>query len=231
MLIGTEIKQPQISLYTWEEYEQICEKVGEGSPFEYAEGEVYWRYTQELMPIDLVDFILSPAYSWEKFLQLIESYNLMKSSKEHQIIATNLNMQIVKQLDDGKFDYVAETSNVAIPNKTNSRIADGILTTKGKVFNEKNQLTNPIALIEIWSPSTEKIDKTDKLEEYRSIDSLQEYIMFSQDEAKAEQYIKKTKEKWENNLIEGLDKTVEMPSVNVKLTMKKIYEGVGLKKK
>lgn len=231
MLIQTEIKQPQISLYTWEEYEQICEKVGEGSPFEYAEGEIYWRYTQELLPIDLVDFILSPAYSWEKFLQLIESYNLMKSSKEHQIISANLTLQIAKQLDENKFRLRAESTEITIPNQRKTRIPDATLSTTGEIFNEKNQLTNPIALIEIWSPSTEKIDKTDKLEEYRSIDSLQEYIMFSQDEAKAEQYIKKTKEKWENNLIEGLEKTVEMPSVNVKLAMKKIHEGVGLKKK
>jgi hypothetical protein len=55
--------------------------------------------------------------------------------------------------------------------------------------------------------------------------------MFSQDEAKAEQYIKKTREKWENNLIEGWDKTVEMPSVNVKLVMNKIYEGIDVSKK
>ncbi len=231
MLIETEIKQLEISLYSWEDYEQICEKVGEGSPFEYAEGEIYWRYTQELLPIDLVDFILSPAYSWGKFSQLIESYNLMKSSKEHQIISANLTLQIAKQLDENKFRLRAESTEIAIPNQRKTRIPDATLSSTEEIFNEKNQLTNPIVLIEIWSPSTEKIDKTDKLEEYRSIDSLQEYIMFSQDEAKAEQYIKKTKEKWENNLIEGLDKTVEMPSVNVKLPMKKIYEGVGLKKK
>ncbi|GAB4194418.1 MAG: hypothetical protein OHK0057_33180 [Thermoflexibacter sp.] len=221
----------QAKNYSWEEYEKICEVVSEGSPFEYVEGQIFWRYTQEVMPVDLVDFILSPDYSWDKFLQLIESYNLMKSSKEHQIIAANLTLQIAKQLDEDKFRLRAESIEIAIPNQQKSRIPDISLSTKQEIFNSKNQLTNPIGLIEIWSPSIEKIDKTEKLEEYRSIDSLQEYVTFSQDEAKAEQYIKKNREKWENNLIEGLDKTVEMPSVNVKLMMNKIYEGIDVSKK
>jgi hypothetical protein len=92
------------------------------------------------MPVDLVDFILSPDYSWDKFLQLIESYNLMKSSKERQIIATNLNMQIVKQLDEEKFDYIAETISIAIPNQMNSRVAHGTLTTKKKNLTPKINL-------------------------------------------------------------------------------------------
>lgn len=72
-----------IKLYTWEEYDQICEIISEGSPFEYVEGQIFWRYTQEPMPIDLIDFIIGAEYSWGTFLQLIESYNLMKSSKAH----------------------------------------------------------------------------------------------------------------------------------------------------
>jgi Uma2 family endonuclease len=226
MLTKTDIK-----LYSWEEYEKICETVSEGSSFEYVEGEIFWRYTQEIMPIDLIDFILSTDYSWEKFSQLLEYYQLMKSSKEHQIVAANLTLQIGKQLDDSKYRLRAESTEVAIPDQEKTRIPDITLSSVDEVFNKKNQLTNPTCLIEIWSPSTEKIDKTDKLEEYRRIESLQEYIMFSQEEAKAEQYIKKGKTKWENNLIQGLDKTVEMPSVNINLPMNKVYQGVELKKK
>ncbi len=232
MLVKTEIKPQKLSLYTFAQYEQICEIVNEGTFFEYDEGQIYWRHTQEKMPIDLVDFILSPAYSWENFLQLIESYHLMPRSKNHQVISRNLSMEIIKQLlKDDEFAYNSESNDLAIPNKDKSRNPDGVITPKEEIFNSKNQLTNPIVLFEILSPATQTVDKTQKLEEYRSIDSLQEYIMFFQDEPKAEQYIKQTKDRWQNNQIEGMDKSVEMPSVNIKLAMEKVYERIVFEKK
>lgn len=106
-----------------------------------------------------------------------------------------------------------------------------MISPQEEIFNQRNQLTNPIVLIEILSPATERIDKIKKLEEYRSIDSLQEYIMFSQEEAKAEQYIKQQQDRWQNNIIIGLDKNIEFPSVNITLSMQNIYERVIFEKK
>lgn len=42
-------------------------------------------------------------------------------------------------------------------------------------------LVNPRAIIEILSPSTETVDKGDKLHSYRTLEALQEYILVSQE--------------------------------------------------
>jgi Uma2 family endonuclease len=50
-----------------------------------------------------------------------------------------------------------------------------------RYFREK-----PILLIEVLSPSTERVDRTEKLAAYRSIPSLQEYVLADQDMPKIE---------------------------------------------
>jgi Uma2 family endonuclease len=46
----------------------------------------------------------------------------------------------------------------------------------------------PCLIVEVLSANTERIDRTEKLEAYRQIDSLQEYLLLSQDSPHAELY-------------------------------------------
>jgi Uma2 family endonuclease len=41
-------------------------------------------------------------------------------------------------------------------------------------------ITNPMLLVEVLSPSTEEVDRGDKLRDYQRIPSLQEYVLVSQ---------------------------------------------------
>lgn len=41
-------------------------------------------------------------------------------------------------------------------------------------------VTNPTLLVEVLSPSTEEVDRGDKLRDYQRIPSLQEYVLVSQ---------------------------------------------------
>jgi len=52
----------------------------------------------------------------------------------------------------------------------------------------KDTLLNPIILVEVLSESTEAYDRGTKLEHYRAIDSLGEYLLVTQDRPRVEQY-------------------------------------------
>jgi Uma2 family endonuclease len=220
----------ETKLYTLDEYMQLIEIVEDKPFFEYDEGVIYWRYSQQEVPEEILDFIFSPQYSWHKFIQLTLDYNLEMKTKNHSQISTNLHGEIYKQLNENEFNLYVEDPNLKIPNKEKSRVPDVCITPIDEKRDKKGFVENPIVNIEILSPSTKKIDKTEKLEEYRSIPSLQEYIMLDQDQVNIEQHIRKSESTWQVNLLDKKDKHLEIGAANLKIEVEKIYKKVKLKK-
>jgi len=74
-----------------------------------------------------------------------------------------------------------------------------IVITQGKeefLDDEFDTLTNPHALIEVLSDSTEKKDRTTKFEAYRHIPSCKEYILISQYGVHLESFYKNEAGEW-----------------------------------
>lgn len=220
------------TLYTLEDYLQLIEIVEDKPFFEYNEGVIYWRYSQQEVPEEILDFLLSPTYDWHTFMQLTLNYNLEMKTKNHDQIGYNLISQISKQLNEEKYNLYSESPNLKIPNKEKSRIPDICATSATEEKrNEKGLVENPIVNIEILSRSTRQVDKTEKSEEYRTIPSLQEYIMIEQDKIGIEQYIRKGENKWEVNLLDEKDKTLPIKAIEVEIEIAKIYNKVVMEKK
>ena len=57
-------------------------------------------------------------------------------------------------------------------------------------------LLNPIVIIEVLSPSTESYDRSKKFEHYLNLDSLQEYVLIAQDQARIERYLRQPSGEW-----------------------------------
>ena len=83
-------------------------------------------------------------------------------------------------------------------------------------------LTNPIAIIEILSDSTEAFDRGKKFAYYRAISTLQEYILISQYEYHVEQYTRMD-DGWKYRFYVNTDQVLKIESVNCKLPLSEIY--------
>jgi Uma2 family endonuclease len=84
---------------------------------------------------------------------------------------------------------------------------------------------DPVLVIEVLSPTTEATDRREKLLAYRTIPSLSEYVLVSQDIARVEIHRRRGDIGWER--IEYSDQeTVELASVDLQIGMGEIYEGV-----
>jgi Uma2 family endonuclease len=226
--ISKEAHKSKVKHYTLRDYETVIEKI-EQNAFEYVNGMIYWRYSQKILPAVIVDFILDNKYDEDIFSQLLAHYELMGHTKNHSKIAANLNMELAKQLDSEDFLVRMEDPKLEIPDKKKSRIADIVISSsKHELFTKNHRLQNPLVLIEIASPATSEVDKTDKLKEYRSIESLQEYIMVEQEQISIEQYIRKAENKWETDTLNSGN--LVLPSVKAKIAVDKIYRGVEIKK-
>jgi len=94
---------------------------------------------------------------------------------------------------------------------------------------DKNSTTNPILVVEVLSKSTALYDRSDKFFLYRQIKSLKEYVLIEQDKYLVEVYHKPTNDDlWKINRFEGLDQTVHLQSIDLKIKMADLYFDVNL---
>lgn len=93
---------------------------------------------------------------------------------------------------------------------------------------EENQdtLLNPLILAEVLSPTSEKRDRGQKFHEYRQIESLQEYLIISQDVMRVEQYTRQTNNKWILTICDGAEAILQMSSIDCEITLADLYEDV-----
>lgn len=90
--------------------------------------------------------------------------------------------------------------------------------------NDPDSITNPRLIVEVLSRSTQKDDRGTKFEEYRSIESFQEYVLIWQNQVKVEVRRRDGHKRW---IIEELSagEVLELQSVSVKLDIDALYEG------
>ena len=97
-----------------------------------------------------------------------------------------------------------------------------ILLSCNRKNNHEYYYEKPCLIVEVLSTSTEGIDRREKLHTYQGIDSLQEYVMVSQEEQKVELYRRDGKH-WQYFLLDK-DDTLHLEYLDIK--MKKVYEDV-----
>jgi Uma2 family endonuclease len=89
-----------------------------------------------------------------------------------------------------------------------------------------DNLLNPVLIVEVLSPSTENYDKGTKLDHYRAIASLNEYLLVWQDKKRAAKYSRLENGSWLLTDYIGDDAEIELKSVGCSLTTEEIYNQV-----
>lgn len=88
----------------------------------------------------------------------------------------------------------------------------------------KDTITNPILIIEVLSNSTEAKDRGEKFFAYQTLESLEEYILVSQDKYLIEQFTRQNDGSWKYLATIGIDSEVTFESLNTTLKLKDIYD-------
>jgi Uma2 family endonuclease len=87
-------------------------------------------------------------------------------------------------------------------------------------------LLNPIVIIEVLSPSTERYDRGRKFQHYRTLPSLQEYVLIAQDSYRIEHFARQPNDEWLFSDATELNASVELPSIQCQLALVDVYENV-----
>jgi Uma2 family endonuclease len=103
-------------------------------------------------------------------------------SRAHWQIAFNLAKTLEARLDPDQFAVLPE---FGVSLDTNSvRFPDVVVDLAGQPPKDQTA-TAPVLIVEVLSPSSERIDLGDKAAEYLRLPSLLAYLVFAQDEMKA----------------------------------------------
>lgn len=156
-------------------------------------------------------------------------YALAGGNAVYAIICSNINAALHGQLR--RRPCVVYTSDMKIKiERTRLYTYPDVAVVCGPArFEDPAQrvLLNPTVIVEVLSESTEKYDRGKKFQHYRTIESLQEYILVAQDARQVEHYTRQPDNLWLLASAGAEDEAVKLPSIDCVLRMDEIYEKVS----
>lgn len=143
----------------------------------------------------------------------------------HQQILVNLTTELSNKLKRRCRVFPSEMK-VWIEKRKKFFYPDLTVTCTDIEFYKKRRdtITNPKLLIEVLSKSTASFDRTEKFLSYQTLESLEEYVLISQDKTLVEQYIKREDGNWIYKASIGLENSVTFPSIETTLPLSEIYD-------
>ena len=89
-------------------------------------------------------------------------------------------------------------------------------------------LLNPILIVEVLSPSTERRDRGEKFTRYKHLAALQEYVLVSQNKVWVEHH-RRHGTQWMLSHYRALEEVLLLPSIGCELPLRDIYARVTVK--
>ena len=156
-------------------------------------------------------------------------YDLAGANMRHNIIVANVIGNLYMQLREKKCTVVPSDLRIKVE-------AIGLYTYPdvsvicgeiGYADGRQDTVTNPSLIIEVLSPSSENYDCGLKFQHYRTLASLQEYLLIAQDRARVELYVRQQEHQWLLMEFTGIDQVIPLTSIGCSLTLTAIYEKIG----
>jgi Uma2 family endonuclease len=156
-------------------------------------------------------------------------YPMAGATTKHVFIVRNLVMRLGFQLLDRPFQLGSNDWRLRVSPTGLFTYPDVIVTDEHPLFadDRKDTILNPIVIIEVLSDLTRDYDRGRKFQNYRTLDSLVEYLTVEQDNPRVEQFTRQPENRWLLTEFTDLSQTIELKSIGCSLRMAEIYHKVG----
>jgi Uma2 family endonuclease len=153
------------------------------------------------------------------------------ASREHNIISGNLFASIHSSLRGRNCEVYANDLRVRMK-KNRYSYPDVVVVCGEPKFadDEFDVLLNPVVVAEVLSKSTRFRDKTEKLEAFQKMESIQEVLLIEQDILHIEHYIKQTPMQWLLRIYEDLNDVITLDSIGCQVSLGEIYNRIEFEK-
>ena len=149
-------------------------------------------------------------------------------SLAHSIIPAGLIAALAAALGDRDCTVVTTDLRVQIGRQSSFVYPDvTVFCGEAQLADEYNDtLLNPTAVFEVISKSTEGYDRGYKFGKYRSIESLRDFVLVSQTEAKIEVFSKTESGQWMFTEFAGTDAVCVLPGIGCNIALADVYRRV-----
>jgi Uma2 family endonuclease len=152
-------------------------------------------------------------------------YAMVGASDKHNLIILNLATELKPHTRNTSCQLFVTDMKVRLDLNWNETFYyPDILLSCDQDDRESYYRTKPCLLVEVLSPSTERIDRREKMLAYTQIETLQEYILISQDKREVELHHRDNG--WRTVVFNEGD--VPIQCLNMTVSMDFIYEGIEI---
>jgi Uma2 family endonuclease len=158
-----------------------------------------------------------------------EMFAMSGGSMRHADLQSNLQGELYAALRNGQCRVYGPDFRVRVSSSIYTYPDVSVVCGKRLLADDRQDaLLNPVAIFEVLSPSTETYDRGLKFQHYRTIATLQEYILVDQSQVRIEQYTRQDNNVWALRDYQSLDDQVTLASIGVSLSLGRIYDRVEL---
>ena len=157
-------------------------------------------------------------------------YAMTGASRIHNLIVGNTLASLHGQLRRKPCEIFPSDMRVKIQKTGLNTYPDIVIICGELQFTDDvlDTLLNPLVLIEILSPSTERYDRGMKSQHYRTIETLRDYILIAQDHYHIEHYSRQDSGQWLLQEATGVEARIAILSIESTLLLADVYEKVDI---
>ncbi|MCC5899963.1 MAG: Uma2 family endonuclease [Phormidium sp. BM_Day4_Bin.17] len=150
-------------------------------------------------------------------------------SLEHSRICGNIFAYLKFLLRDTQFEPINSDLRLWVPAYNRGLYPDVMVFDGAPTLNgdRNDEVLDPIAIVEVLSPSTQAFDREDKFLFYRSIPNFCEYILVRQTVPSIDRYTRQESGWWLQEF-SGWEASLPIESIGLDMPLAEIYRGVNL---
>jgi Uma2 family endonuclease len=159
-----------------------------------------------------------------------EMFAMAGASRRHNLIALNIGAELRTQLQQRPCEVYTSDMRVKISRTGLYTYPDVVVVCDEPRFEdtEVDTLLNPIVLVEVLSPSTADYDRGGKFEHYRTLPSLQAYLLVAQERCHVVHYTRQQDNAWLLAETDDIQDCIRLPSIRCDLLLSEVYAKVQL---
>jgi Uma2 family endonuclease len=179
-----------------------------------------------IRPMSVADFL-----RWEdgtdRRYELVGGFPLAMAppARAHGILCARLAGVIDAGLRSRRPCTAQTEAGITRPDRDDSFFVADIAVTCRPYERGEQLVRDPVLIVEILSPGTERHDRYTKVPVYRGIDSVEEILLIDSETVYAE-VLRRDGDRWITALVRGQDAMLRLASTNLSVLMAELYEGI-----
>ncbi len=159
-----------------------------------------------------------------------EMFAMAGASERHVLIVTNVVAELRGQLRRRPCTVYSTDLRVRVSPTGLYTYPDVVVVCGQPQFadDQRDTLLNPTLIVEVLSESTKDYDRGGKFEHYRSLASLNEYVLIAQDKHHVEHFVRQPDNRWLLSETNRLEDTIHLSSIDCDLALAEVYDKVEL---